>query len=969
MMDTLDLLDLLLGIESKEERRALLETHKPLVTEFFESLRERVRETLMRDGQEALRIADIGIEAAELAAEQEGVAQAWWARGNALLILGRYDDVLAAYSAAISIFSEGTLQASEVAKLQVNYMLPLMWTGRHAEARTIGQGALKMLTNQGDSEPLANALLNLGVCAFYQGDRAQALELTERAALTFTRLGNAVEAARCRVTQACALEYLDRFAESEALLRQTLQVFAEHRAWVPWARAALNLGILCARLADYQAALNWLEQSRQGFLRVGIQTDAAVVDLYRTQCLLDVSLLPEAAALARTLLSFFTQLKMPRQVARVALLLAGVHSRRHEIDRAHQELERARRIFRAEGDALEVALLDVQHAALLRERGQPGTALRLAYEAAETLDVRLYPLRHAEAHLTVAACCEDLGRIDEAQMAYRTAWTAGVQILGTTEPLPMLAYRIAHARGVIAEAGDRRSLARGEYDRAVGYLSQIARGLGLEELRGGYLADKRVVYESAMRLALEDDRIVAAFRYSELARAGALRDLLAGRRYSTREAGEDTLVQELKARWAWRLSGLNRPVDLLAEAEEDIAIPEDRASRLKELADIEQQLSDAYRRRRLADPRFAVMEQGEVPEAEQIQQLLPDETALLSFDHVDGDLLAFVITYTGIDVVPLAKLKDVRWKAAALGHALEEIRLFDDPVEVAMLEEDLLIDVQALYQSVLAEPLSRLAPDVRHLLIVPCDALNTLPLEAFHDGERHLIERYEVSYLPSASFLTALSPRHASRVGSSLVMAHSWEGRLPLTLTEAEDVARVITNGTSQSPVLLTEAQATVSALQEQAGSAELIHLATHGAFRADAPLFSSLNLHDGLLTVNDVYGLNLDRAALVTLSACQTGLGQSWGGEVLGLAHAFFAAGTPALVVSRWRVEDQVTARLMQDFYSALVQGETIAEALRTAQVHTLTGHPHAGYWAAFAIWGRGGDPVFPADDGGITA
>jgi hypothetical protein len=409
----------------------------------------------------------------------------------------------------------------------------------------------------------------------------------------------------------------------------------------------------------------------------------------------------------------------------------------------------------------------------------------------------------------------------------------------------------------------------------VGYLTRIARGLGLEELRGGYLADKRVVYESAIRLALEDDRIAAAFRYSELARAGALRDLLAGRKHSPPERGrsDSAELEKLKARWAWRMSGLNRQVDLLAGAEEDIAIPEDRTSHLKELAELEQQLSDMYRRRRLVNPRFAVLEQGEVLEAEQIQQMLPDETALLSFDHVDNNLLAFVITRAGIDAVPLAKLEDVRWKAAALGHALEEIRLFDDPVDVAMLEEDLLGDLQALYRSALAKPLSRLAPDVRRLLIVPCDALNTLPLEAFHDGEQHLIERYEVSYLPSASFLMALSPRHANRAGSSLVMAHSWEGRLPLALVEAEDVAQTLASGASQNPMVLTEAQATVSALRERSALAELVHLATHGAFRVDAPLFSSLALHDGLFTVNDVYGLDLNRAALVTLSACQTGL------------------------------------------------------------------------------------------------
>ena len=79
----------------------------------------------------------------------------------------------------------------------------------------------------------------------------------------------------------------------------------------------------------------------------------------------------------------------------------------------------------------------------------------------------------------------------------------------------------------------------------------------------------------------------------------------------------------------------------------------------------------------------------------------------------------------------------------------------------------------------------------------------------------------------------------------------------------------------------------------------------------------------------------------------------------MLGLAHAFFFAGAPTLVVSRWRVDDESTTKLMQDFYAALVRGETVSGALRVAQRGTLASRPHAYYWAGFAVWGRGFDVV----------
>ena len=75
----------------------------------------------------------------------------------------------------------------------------------------------------------------------------------------------------------------------------------------------------------------------------------------------------------------------------------------------------------------------------------------------------------------------------------------------------------------------------------------------------------------------------------------------------------------------------------------------------------------------------------------------------------------------------------------------------------------------------------------------------------------------------------------------------------------------------------------------------------------------------------------------------------------MLGLAHAFFYAGAPALVVSRWRVGDACTGELMRRFYASLARGETVADALRVAQLETLIRQSHPGHWAAFATWGQG--------------
>ncbi|WP_208343971.1 CHAT domain-containing protein, partial [Aetokthonos hydrillicola] len=111
----------------------------------------------------------------------------------------------------------------------------------------------------------------------------------------------------------------------------------------------------------------------------------------------------------------------------------------------------------------------------------------------------------------------------------------------------------------------------------------------------------------------------------------------------------------------------------------------------------------------------------------------------------------------------------------------------------------------------------------------------------------------------------------------------------------------------------------------------------------------------DGILTAEDVSGLDLLNTELVVLSACETGLGAVQAGEgVFGLRRAFVLAGAKTLVMSLWKVPDQQTQELMTDFYRRLLQGEPRAEALRMAQLSMKSRYPHSYYWGAFICQGN---------------
>jgi CHAT domain-containing protein len=108
------------------------------------------------------------------------------------------------------------------------------------------------------------------------------------------------------------------------------------------------------------------------------------------------------------------------------------------------------------------------------------------------------------------------------------------------------------------------------------------------------------------------------------------------------------------------------------------------------------------------------------------------------------------------------------------------------------------------------------------------------------------------------------------------------------------------------------------------------------------------------VLTVADLYTLRFD-ADLVTLSACETGLGKvASGDDVIGLTRGFLYAGARSIVASLWEVDDAATEQLMLAFYGNL-QTHDKRESLRLAQIDTRTRYPQPLFWAAFQIVGGG--------------
>ena len=281
-------------------------------------------------------------------------------------------------------------------------------------------------------------------------------------------------------------------------------------------------------------------------------------------------------------------------------------------------------------------------------------------------------------------------------------------------------------------------------------------------------------------------------------------------------------------------------------------------------------------------------------------------------------------------------------------------------------------------------------PDAAHLLVVPDGALGEIPFELLDAGTGSpIIERFDVSYLPSAAVLLRDSPGpsrfwappwrrqlvsfaapviHSASHGAAMELGGAeLSNPLPASAEEARAIARTC-HGRAQ--LFLGKANLKRRLVEGAATGVSLLHLATHAvADMASAErsriLFSPDREQDGgdYLFLKEVYDLDLRGVDLATLSACETERGKLVPGEgPSAFSRALLSAGARAAVTTLWRVADEPARDLMAQLYFELNRGKPKAEALRLAKLRFLrsgTALRHPRYWAAFILTGDGLSPI----------
>jgi hypothetical protein len=487
---------------------------------------------------------------------------------------------------------------------------------------------------------------------------------------------------------------------------------------------------------------------------------------------------------------------------------------------------------------------------------------------------------------------------------------------------------------------------KGDYAGAVVDLSasieiieKLRAGLASESSKTGFASDRGVqdVYGEMVLALMKQKRVVDAWQYSERGRARAFIDAMGGRTLNFGDkALEDSLDTERKMRSDVELD--ERRLSLLPPGSADeskirqsVNEHKDAYAKLIQSIEVKWPKVMPFLGVRPIGPEYVSKKIGGT-KALLEYMVLPEETA---FWVIEGGTIRGGLIATG------------RPRIRALIDQYRE--LMQNFAAVA-------IPGKELSDILLAEPLKMLG-QAQELVIVPHSELHYLPFAALPVSDGYLLDRFPISYLESAEMLRfAPDPARVINQKSQVIAFGNPDRGQDLNLPFAEREVKALTRSFPNIKSLMGR-EATIAAFKANLKTMDVFHFAGHGEFSNVDPSASRLLFAgkdgDGDLTVKDILAMNIP-ATLVTLSACETGLGKlTSGDDMVGFNRAFFFAGTESLITSLWRISDVASSVTVKRFYTGLSRGVTRAKALRDAQLTVKRYYPHPAYWSAFKLSG----------------
>jgi CHAT domain-containing protein/Tfp pilus assembly protein PilF len=909
-------------------------------------LADVVVEKIRVNTREALSLADAALMIAQKLGSDEDKALALRARANALYATGDNRAAVEHHERACKLYEKLRIW-KEAARTLSSSIQPLILLGEYDRAFQASERARKIFTEQGETRRIASLENNVGNI-FHRQDRfEEALAHYERAYKTLSEFQDWERVAIALHNMAMCLISLNDFPRSLDCYQKSRELAERYGMPLLRDQADYNIAYLYYFRGEYSRAIEMLFATRRACEITGDAYHLALCHLDLSEIYLELNLSEEAREMAHEGFQRFEKLGMGYEAAKTLANEAMAYGQQGKTVQALERFTKAREIFAREKNLVWPWLLDLYQALLLFHEGRYFEARRLGAGAADFFDRTILRGKAALAHLLLARIAMQVGELEVATKETESAVTkmAGLQT-------PVLAYEAHMLRAQLAQSRGDRAAVLPSYRQACKSLETMRSRLHSEELKISFVKNRLQVYEALVDMYLgEESGVIStaeAFGWMEAAKSRSMSEMIfqSGQTLPLGDEGQSELVRrirDLREELNWYYHRIEQ---------EQLRPEENSPARLQQLqekaASHENELLRRLRELPAQERENAALEVPADFSLERLQAAIPGDTALIEYYSTGERLVVAIVTRRSIEIIPVSVVSRVlhflhlfRFQISKFRMGAAYAQRFQEPLRRATQGH-----LEALHRELIA-PIQQHV-QAKHLVFVPHGALHFLPFHALRDGDGYICDAHTVSYAPSATVFTLCQERTHKDLRNSLVMGIPDE-RAPEILSEVRSVAALLPH-----PELFLGGKATVDVLRQRGSTSNLLHVATHGSYRQDNPMFSGIRMGDGYLNLYDLYQMRLP-SRLVTLSGCATGMNfVSVGDELLGLQRGLFCAGATSLLLSLWDVHDQSTSQLMEAFYKNYMQSEDLAASLQSAMQQLREENPHPYFWAPFVLIGK---------------
>jgi CHAT domain-containing protein/Tfp pilus assembly protein PilF len=511
---------------------------------------------------------------------------------------------------------------------------------------------------------------------------------------------------------------------------------------------------------------------------------------------------------------------------------------------------------------------------------------------------------------------------------------------------------------------------------SVDVIEEIRRSVAPNTLADAlFFANKQGVYEMLIQLLIETGDSEKAYEYLERSKSKQLQDKIKLTSIPFKSAQVRSLMSE--AEELFDAEAKLREQLIAERAKTELLRSPRKIDNLSELlASNKSQFFRVVNELRQIHPDYDRFVTVKPPSLAKVQRLIPGDALMLEYFPSETTLYIFEITSTEFKLRSVAVSREqlnslVKSYRGEMRSTVEQLRArlltrtrrIRGPIPADIGESSMptvKAAVTELYKDLIA-PVEADMASKKVVTIIPSGLLYYLPFPALAKEEkghlRYLVESKAVSYLSSSDLFDLVFVKTHSDERDNLVAFGNPDGTLPSALDEVERLKVIYPNS---KVYMLWEARK--ERLFDLPKGTDLLHLATHGRLDSGDVNESYIKMASegakgmGKLKLSEIYDLPLENTSLVTLSACETALGEKDPGtEIASLAQAFSIAGATTVVASLWAVYDPSTADIMDSFYRELRKGVPKVEALQHAQVTILHNPKYSNpyFWAPFIMLG----------------